>query len=355
MRVLFCQTCAYLPADGGGALSNTDELCSALPARGVDVAVLSGLTQRSWSRLRSVIGRRRGGPDRSLGYPVYRAEDPLALAGHLAGEQRPDVAVVQLGDIAGLAHRFVAAGIPTLIYFHDPYSMPEPQSLPAHPLLGFAACSSALALQVARRLGVEVATAPVMIQPARYRTDSERRVVTFVNPIPRKGVEIAFALAARRPDIPFEFVESSQLRGRVVKLLQARAAHHGNVRLLRRRADMRSIYRRSRLLLAPSLWDEAWGRVVSEAQVSGIPALASDSGGLPEAVGPGGFIVERGAPEGRWLEALSRLWDDQAAYERYAAAAAAHAGRPEIQPEAALGRMLELITRQGAARGTPAS
>ena len=36
-------------------------------------------------------------------------------------------------------------------------------------------------------------------------------------------------------------------------------------------------------------------------------------------------------------------------------AAAAHAGRPQIQPEAALGRMLELITRQGAARGTPAS
>jgi len=48
---------------------------------------------------------------------------------------------------------------------------------------------------------------------------------------------------------------------------------------------MRAAYGRSRLLLAPSRWVESWGRVASEAQISGLPVIATKSGGLPEAVG----------------------------------------------------------------------
>ena len=37
------------------------------------------------------------------------------------------------------------------------------------------------------------------------------------------------------------------------------------------------------LILAPSLWLEAWGMVVTESLLRGIPAIVSDAGGLPEA------------------------------------------------------------------------
>jgi glycosyltransferase involved in cell wall biosynthesis len=347
MRVLFCQTFPYLPSEGGGALSNTDELCQLLPGHGIEVAVLAGLAPKSWplGPLGAMV-RRGGGADAGgLGYPVHRASDPLVLAQRLAQARWPDLAVIQVGDVAGLCRLFLAAQIPTLAYFHDAYSIPPASELPAHPLLRFAACSAPLARQVARRFGGGPVVIPVLVQPDRYHTETERRVVTFVNPIPRKGVEIAFTLAARRPDIPFDFVESSQLRRRVIKLLQMHAAHHGNVRLIRRTDDMRRIYRRSRILLAPSLCEEAWGRVVTEAQVSGIPVLASNSGGLPEAVGPGGVIVERDAPVAAWHHALAGLWDDRAAYDRYAGQAAAHAARPEIQPEAVVARFIEVIRR----------
>lgn len=350
MRLLFCQSGAYLPAEGGGALSNTDELCALLPARGVEVAVLAGQMRDPWTKLRGALVRRGSVSEHSLGYPVHRARDPVALAARLAREQRPDIAIVQLGDIAGLTRVFLEAAVPTLVYFHDSYSMPAPQALPAHPLLRLAACSTALAAQASRRFGADAAVAPVLIQPARYRTETERRVVTFVNPIPRKGLEIAFALAARRPDIAFEFVESAQLRGRVIKLLRVRAAHHGNVKVLRRVADMRQVYRRTRLLLAPSLWDEAWGRVVTEAQVSAIPAIVSNSGGLPRAVGPGGLVVEREAPFADWLQALSRLWDDPEQYEHHVNLAAAHAARPEIQPDTVITRILEILHALQASR-----
>jgi len=37
------------------------------------------------------------------------------------------------------------------------------------------------------------------------------------------------------------------------------------------------------VLLIPSLWREAWGLVVVEAQISGIPIISSDAGVLLEA------------------------------------------------------------------------
>lgn len=330
-------------------MSNTHELCQLLPAHGFEVAVLAGVRRNAWSSLRSLALPPYGMEDRQLGYPVYRAVDPLAAAESLARKRRADVAVVQVGDVVGLCRVFLAAGIPTVLYCHDLYTLPPAGEFTSHPVLSFAACSSALAERIRCRLGVEASVVPVLVQPDRYRTETTREVVTFVNPIPRKGVEIAFALAARRPDIPFEFVESWQLRTRVAKMMQSRVAHHGNVRLVRRTDDMRSIYGRSRIVLAPSLYHEAWGRIVTEAQVSGIPAIASNSGGLPEAVGPGGLILDRDAPLSAWLEALRRLWDDPLEYERYAGQAAAHASRPEIQPATVLARMIEVVERSHAA------
>ena len=109
---------------------------------------------------------------------------------------------------------------------------------------------------------------------------------------------------------------------------------------------MRPVYARARLLLVPSQWEEAWGRVVSEAQASGIPAIASDIGGLPESVGPGGILVSPDAPLERWLAALSALWDDAAAWERYADAAAAHFAALDLSPERAARRLVDIVTAQ---------
>ena len=59
-------------------------------------------------------------------------------------------------------------------------------------------------------------------------------------------------------------------------------------------------YAQARILLVPSVWEEAWGRVVTEAQLSGIPVLASAIGGLPESVGPGGILVPPGSDVEVW-------------------------------------------------------
>ena len=58
------------------------------------------------------------------------------------------------------------------------------------------------------------------------------------------------------------------------------------------RYDVKPIYARTAVLIAPSLGFESWGRVASEAIMNGIPVLSSDSGGLPEAVGTAGITLE---------------------------------------------------------------
>jgi len=194
------------------------------------------------------------------------------------------------------------------------------------------------------RLGVTAVAVGAFIDPARVvAPQREPRRILFVNPSLEKGVvvvvRLALLLERRRPDIVFEVVES---RGSWGKLLQALSAAMGeprealeNVIVTAHTADMRPVYGRARLLLAPSLWWESSGRVLVEAMLNGIPAIVTDCGGMPEMVQDGGILLKLDdrfhekpysrCPPDDALEPLLRrieaLYDDEAGYARLAAAA----------------------------------
>src|SRR5262249_48884009 len=107
--------------------------------------------------------------------------------------------------------------------------------------------------------------------------------------------------------------------------------------------DMRPLYQRSRLLLVPSVLEESSSRAVAEVQLSGIPVVASERGGLPESVGRGGILLPIGHPIAGWSDAVESLFRDEVKYRRLSRLARRHAARPEIAPAQALKSFLRFI------------
>ena len=81
------------------------------------------------------------------------------------------------------------------------------------------------------------------------------------------------------PAIPFAAVPTWGTKSKD----RAALAQLSNVKLLDPSPNIDDIFARTKVLLVPSLWGEAFGQIVVEAMLRGIPVLASNAGGLPEA------------------------------------------------------------------------
>lgn len=338
MRILFGSAHPYFPQITGGAQASTNEMAGELRALGHEVAVLAGLTGKGWTglRARALLKLGRGGivKDDGPGYPVYRGWFPERHAGEAAARFAPDVAVLQSGRPVPLARAFADCGVPVVFYFRNAEADDlggDPASVPGAAAI---ANSRFTADHHKRRHGIDSTVILPMITAERYRTRTTRETVTFVNPHPHKGLDTALALAEACRDIPFLFVEAWSLDPETRARLSRAVERLPNVTLRPPTADMRAIYARTAILLAPSRWQEAFGRVAAEAQFSGIPVLASNCGGLPEAVGSGGILIEPDAPIRQWVAALRQMWDDASVYEGLSFAAARRAKRPALDKAA---------------------
>lgn len=165
----------------------------------------------------------------------------------------------------------------------------------------------------------------------KHSHNFDRGYVTMVNPCVYKGISIFISLARQLPEVEFAAVlfwgTSAEDRETLEQL--------PNVTLLQPSPNLDDIFGQTKVLLVPSLWGEAYGQVVVDAMLRGIPVLASNVGGLPEAklgvdyILPVNMIeryetdeemrVRPVVPEqdaSPWVEALSRVLTDRALYER---------------------------------------
>jgi len=351
MRVLFVTCLPYLPQGFKGAEVSTHSLAIALRKRGLQVGVLAGLLAGDWLWFKNRVASKLRGVDlytidKFCGYPVFRGWGGTSGVPAVIDKFKPDIVLLQTCPLRTYSDLFVSFGLPVVICIRDATFWDG--NLIEHPSLRYIANSGFIANRLRRDFGIEAEIMTPLVFPERYRVHSTRERVLFVNPVEKKGLEISLRLAEERPDIPFDFVECWE-RDSVVRHSE-RVRRAKNIRWHKSQLDVRNFYARAKLLLMPSQWEEAWGRVATEAQLSGIPVLASRIGGLPESVGPGGILVEPTAPLDDWLAALSRMWDDKQQYETLAQEAQRYSQRPEIQPDLIVDRLV-LSIMEHAGRG----
>ena len=315
--------------------TTADDLCRGLIARGHQVAVLASFMRRGifgWRcSIQRKILRRTVLRDVKCGYPVWRSWSPADEVEYVARHESPDAIVVMAMAPVRMALAARPTKIPIVMQLHDVEfdchggNFDDLRGLPCVANSTFTAKKYQTEFS-----GIKPIVIYPIIDSKEYEVSSSRENVTFINPIPAKGRDIACTIAQLCPDIPFTFVEAWPLRKEQRRELTQALSACRNVTLLAPQSDMKKVYGRCRILLAPSVWEEAYGRVVTEAQVSGIPVVASARGGLPEAVGAGGILVDPGAPIGAWVEAIRKLWNDQRHYRTLSAAALAQATRREV-------------------------
>lgn len=139
------------------------------------------------------------------------------------------------------------------------------------------------------------------------RDDDRLRVVFVGQPVARKGLPVLLrAFEMLRQSVPAELVLVGPDRGDVQSLLRDQTDVHalGKVDDRRKFEELRA----ADVLCAPSLGNESFGMVLTEAFAAGIPVVASDIPGYREVVQPGvdGLLVTPGDPRA-WADALKKL------------------------------------------------
>lgn len=280
------------------------------------------------------------------GYPVRLLPNFYPALADEIKRTRPNLVWSQLeGALPALraAHHHRVAG---LCYVHDaefdPNEMREIASLDCHLI----ASSRFLAEKILQATGRH---ADVVYPPAELYFDTPgdpNGVVTMINPHPVKGVDTFLEIARRLPSIHFLLQESWKLDEAALASLRERLAVLPNVRFAHRVSDMRSVYGQTRLLIAPSRWEEGFGMVALEAGSCGIPVIASRRGGLPEAVGNGGLLIDDYQNVDAWVTAIEGVLGNTARYQDLSQRARRHAASDTFNPDALARRLYGILQRE---------
>ncbi|MFD2239242.1 glycosyltransferase [Aureimonas populi] len=354
MKILLATAHPYIPEIAGGAQSSTHDLASEFVHRGHEVSVLSGLIGIGWRGLRSRLALKLGPKkyvvDAGPGYPVYRAWFAWDVAAEVAERVGAEAIVLQSGFPVRMAKALEGVSGALSIYLRNVELEDLGGDLRELEGVSYIANSSFTATRFNEMFGIHPKVVYPLIRRENYETETSRENVTFINPHPHKGLDVALSIAERCPEIPFVFVEAWTLEPDEKSYLMKHLARLPNVTLRPPTRDMKSVYGKARIVLAPSQWEEAFGRIAVEAHFSGIPLVASRCGGLPEAVGPGGILLDPKAPAELWAEAVKRLWHDHDFYEETSKAARLYSHRPEMNRADQIDALLSVFGRQDGAR-----
>ena len=402
MRILLAHNSLYYPSHGGGDKSNR-LLMEALAARGHEVRVIARI-ERFGPEPQDAFLRELASRDITpeIAAPDVRLQlngvdvRTLTLDPHLRAffsrhiaEFDPDVIITSTDDPAQiLLDIAIASARARVVYlvratiaapFGPDSSAPNAQRAEmlrrCDAVVGV---SEYVARYMSRWGGIDAIHLPIsLLEPGEYPNlgSFDNAFVTMVNPCAVKGIAIFLELARRMPAVRFAAVPTWGTNAADLAALR----EIPNITILQSVDDIDDLLRQTRILLVPSIWAEARSRIVVEAMARGVPVIASDIGGIPEAKLGVPYLVpvnpivrykpavdEKMAPVPEvpeqdiapWQAALDRLLTDREHYARLSqasrAAALEYAGNLSVGPfEELLENVLRAPKRPGHAVAAP--
>jgi glycosyltransferase involved in cell wall biosynthesis len=319
MRILLASSASHVPPRGGSTRSNLAWLAT-LSASGHACQVVGGALTPDTPE-KATLARRELEDQETAPPPaeIHAVADPVRRAAVLQEQVRefqPDWVLVSSEDIGQSLLRAAHEAAPGRIVYlaHTPQFYPfgpaswnpnrEGEALVAH-----SAAVVAIGNHTAQYIVSHLHRDVEVIHPPIYGSGLyapcgrfEDGLITMINPCAVKGVFIFLSLARRFPKYRF---------GALPGWGTTAADRHdletcSNVELLRNARNIDQVLKDTRILLVPSLWFEGFGLIVIEAMLRGIPVVASDSGGLPEAKLGTDFVIPV-----RPIERYEAAFDDQ--------------------------------------------
>lgn len=227
------------------------------------------------------------------GVTVHRGTDPDALLDAL----RPDIIVTHHQSVYRARRAQLRAGARLAVIAHNDFPATFNDVAAIQPDL--VVFNTEWVAAEYRRRHAPLPTSIVVhppIDPERHKSEPGDKV-TLINLNSDKGAGTFYALAEALPDVDFLGVVGAHGE-QVIR-------EAPNVEIMPHTSDPREIWKRTRILLAPSIY-ESYGMVTIEAAASGIPTIAHPTPGLCEALGDAGTFANR-AILSEWIEHVTRL------------------------------------------------
>jgi surfactin synthase thioesterase subunit/glycosyltransferase involved in cell wall biosynthesis len=307
MRILLAHNSLYYPSHGGGDKSNR-LLMEALQQRGHlprVVARLANFGLEEQERFLGDLAARGIVPDRvnsgivvfhHHGVEVHVVASYPNLRAYFARQIEefiPSVVLASTDDPAQVMLEVAlrAGSVPVVYLVRTTLAVPFgpdcafPSAEKTEVLRrvdGVVGVSQYVADYVRRWSGIQAVHLPISLLepgPYPYLGNYDNEFVTLVNPCAVKGISIFLALAERMPEILFAAVPTWGSNSADLAALR----QYPNISILPPVDNIDELFRRTRVLLVPSLWAEARSRIVVEAMLRGVPVIASNIGGIPEA------------------------------------------------------------------------
>ena len=283
--------------------------------------------------------------DLKAGFPMWRTRSWML---HQAFTERlriykPEIVFTQLSSAGKLAEWSLQAGIRPFIFIRDMADVPFDRTTTENKEIRFIANSVSTASWANEKFSINASVVYPSVDVSKFKVASNPEYITFINPVKEKGVDLAILIAKCLPNLKFLFVESWPLDREQMNYLSAQIRDTKNIVFWRRRMNVQSIYDVTKLLIVPSLWQEAFGRVIIEAQACGIPVIGRDIGGIPEAIGRGGFTLSEHAGADEWSRTIESVIENKTMMNELSRSAISNAKQGDWSPEKVLSILNSLI------------